>query len=42
MSGISRTIFRRQASSRLIFAWPRAMKLCWHPICAPKAKMPAI
>ena len=40
--GISRMILRRQAISRLIFACPRAMKLCWHASWKPMEKMPAI
>ena len=42
ISGISRIILRRQASSRLTFAWPSAMKLCWQLIWKPIEKMPAI
>ena len=42
MSGISRMILRRQASSRLTLACPSAIKLCWQAIWKPMAKMPAM
>ena len=34
-------IFRSSARNRLVLAWPRAMKVVWQAICAPKAQMPA-
>ena len=42
MSGISRMILRRQASSRLTLACPSAIKLCWQAIWKPMAKIPAM
>ena len=42
INGINSTSFLRHAISRLIFACPSAMKVCWQPICTPVEKMPAI
>ena len=40
--GISRISFRRHARSRLIFACPSAIKLCWQLLWNPMEKIPAI
>ena len=42
ISGIRSTSLRSHAMSRLIFAWPSAIKVCWQAICTPVEKIPAI
>ena len=41
INGTNKISLRKRASTKEIFASPKAKNVCWQAICAPKTKIPA-